>query len=203
MWLVSYDCIPACKDEGSGLWPIPAQTLMSLHSFLDQEWACGLKTGVIHPSPWGRMVSNTFPSESLQDLFSSFHSCRFFVFLPAFPLLICVTLQLRPLPVKRAHVLPRYVRDASTHVPSFRFGKELSATNRLQGRLPVPSPITARSFFIKLLFWAFFGWLWSCFLVCVCVVLSFPLCPLYFTVDLKGQFTQNVIIYSPSSCKSV
>lgn len=145
IWLVSYDCIPACKDEGSGLWPIPAQTLMSLHSFLDQEWACGLKTGVIHPSPWGRMVSDTFPSKSLQDLFSSFHSCRFFVFLPAFPLLMCVTLQLRPLPVKRAHVLPRYVRDASTHVPSFRFGKELSATNRLQGRLPVPSPITAGS----------------------------------------------------------
>ncbi|TRY57661.1 hypothetical protein DNTS_025899 [Danionella cerebrum] len=40
---------------------------------------------------------------------------------------------------KWTHVLPRYVPDAPSHVPSARFGKEMSITNRLQGRSPPPA----------------------------------------------------------------
>lgn len=37
-------------------------------------------------------------------------------------------------PVKWPYQVPRYVSDAAPHVPTLRFGKEMSAKSRLQGR---------------------------------------------------------------------
>lgn len=45
-------------------------------------------------------------------------------------------------PVKWPYQVPRYVSDAAPHVPTLRFGKEMSAKSRLQGR-----PSSSSTFF--------------------------------------------------------
>lgn len=71
------------------------------------------------------------------------------------PSLFAFCLFLISFPVKWPYQVPRYVSDAAPHVPTIRFGKEMSAKSRLQGRpsfsstfFPVPdnlSPIGVNS----------------------------------------------------------
>lgn len=51
--------------------------------------------------------------------------------------------------VKWPYQVPRYVWDAAPHVPTFRFGKEMPSTNRLQGSSTshAPPPPPARTVF--------------------------------------------------------
>lgn len=47
---------------------------------------------------------------------------------------VCVFISVPPDPVKWPYQVPRYVSDAAPHVPALRFGKEMPAESRVQGR---------------------------------------------------------------------
>lgn len=58
------------------------------------------------------------------------------------PSLFAFCLFLISYPVKWPYQVPRYVSDAAPHVPTLRFGKEMSSKSRLQGR-----PSSSSTFF--------------------------------------------------------
>lgn len=107
------------------------------------------------PTQWPRMAS-TFhltPGNLLtKDFCFSFPS--FFGFVDFFPLFlsffsnspsfsVCILfIFLLSYPVKWPYQVPRYVSDAAPHVPTLRFGKEMSTKSRLQGR-----PSSSSTFF--------------------------------------------------------
>lgn len=98
-----------------------------------------------------QLPSHSRKSINKRFLFSPFHSplvldicclCSSPLILTPHPSLFAFCLFLMSDPVKWPYQVQRYVSDAAPHVPTLRFGKEMSTKSRLQGR-----PSSSSNFF--------------------------------------------------------
>lgn len=169
IWLVnqlSKHAMQKEKDKAVALftiWPLPSYlqphyvskvslffaSQIHLCSFLGKDAVS--QTHSFSPKTIMTLIMTVSPLWLCFFLFVFFHFSTLFLLLTVLP--FCVIFDLWTVvatSVKWAHILSWYVRNATTHVPSARFGKEMSITSCLQGRpvlfLSYPIAITLPAF---------------------------------------------------------
>lgn len=166
----------------SSISPYQGSTLSPLTSNLwDPSLTLPGQDGIPVHDTLGNLINKRFLFFVVCCLFCLFFSFRLdrFTFYPLVSLPVSLTPQSFSLfwvicvvcTVKRPYQVPRYVWDAAPHVPTFRFGKEMPSTNRLQGSSTSHAPpLSARTVFplayssanlcalavFPLVFWLFF-----------------------------------------------
>ena len=147
--LISILCVRSTHPPlFSPLLPLPPNSLFTIPSLLSGI----LSSTAMHPRAptlWPRMTFTlhlTYGNLLTKDFCFSFPLFSYFLIsslcsspLTSHPSLFGFCLFLISFPVKWAYQVPRYVSDAAPHVPTLRFGKEMSSKSRLQGRPPSSS----------------------------------------------------------------